>query len=236
MESQWVCTVCGYNMIAQMPDVCPFCGANHDQFVTGEVAERTYKVTPQRVNDYVTQLLSVPRLGIEHAAYCVQTTDGEVWVDCPSALNRELSPVQAIYFTHHHFMGTCNQYREIWGVKIHLHSLDAKHPLARQFHVDERFDSGFETHGIQAFHIGGHTPGFTMYIYKSVLFVCDYAFPPGPQMRLNPYGPKDETLVCASKVIDLAAERPIEKVCGYNYVTEFDSWYHDFVRVVRQSG
>jgi glyoxylase-like metal-dependent hydrolase (beta-lactamase superfamily II) len=222
-------------MIAQMPEVCPFCGANHNQFVTGEEAERNYKVTPHRVNDYVIQLLSVPRLGVEHAAYCIKTDDSEVWVDCPSALNRDLSPVQAIYFTHHHFMGACNQYREIWGAKIHLHTLEADLPLARQFPVDEHFDSEFKAYGIQAFHIGGHTPGFTMYVYKSVLFICDYAFPPGPQMRLNPYGPKDKTLACASKVVDLLAERPIEKVCGYNYVAEFDSWYHDFVRVVRQS-
>lgn len=233
--SQWVCTVCGYNMIGQMPGICPFCGANRDQFVTGEEAERTYTVTPQRVNDYVTQLLSVPRLGFEHAAYRVQADDGEIWVDCPSALNRNLNPVQAIYFTHHHFMGACNEYREIWGADIHLHALDAELPLARQFPVDERFDRGFEVHGIQAFHIGGHTPGFTMYVYKSVLFVCDYAFPPGPRMRLNPYGPEDKTVACASKVIDLAAERPIETVCGYNYVAEFDSWHQNFVRAVKQS-
>jgi hydroxyacylglutathione hydrolase len=233
---QWICTICGYNMISKMPDVCPFCGAAHSHFIGGEEGEQAYKVTPRRVNDYVTQLLSVPRLGYEHAAYCVHTDDGMVWVDCPSVLNRDLDPVEAIFFTHHHFMGACNQYQELWGAKVHLHALDADLPMARQFSVDERFYSGFEAYGIQAFHIDGHTPGFTMYIYKSVLFICDYAFPPGSRMHLNPYGPQDKTRIGASKVIDLVAERPLEKVCGYNYVVEFDAWYHDFLRVARQSG
>lgn len=232
---QWICTVCGYNMIAKMPDACPFCGADHSHFISGEKGEQMYKVTPKRVNDYVTQLLSVPGLGSEHAAYCIQAEDGMVWVDCPSVLNLDLDPVEAIYFTHHHFMGACNQYQELWGAKIHLHGLDADLPLARQFSVDDRFNSGFTAHGIEAFHIDGHTPGFTMYIYKSVLFICDYAFPPGSRMSLNPYSPKDKTRSGALKVIDLVAERPLETVCGYNYVTEFDTWYHDFVRVVKES-
>ena len=233
--SQWICTVCGYNMIAKMPDVCPFCGANHRHFITSEEGEQLYKVTPTRVNDYVTQLLSVPRLGFEHAAYCLDTENGTVWVDCPSVLNHDLEPVQAIYFTHHHFMGACNQYQEMWGAKIHLHNLDADLPLARQFSVDERYNSDFTTHGIQAFHIDGHTPGFTMYIYKSVLFICDYAFPPGSRMRLNPYGPTDKTRTGALKVIDLVADRNLETVCGFNYVAEFDIWFHDFVRIVNES-
>ena len=62
-DKQWVCTTCGYNMIGEMPGVCPFCGAHHHKFVMGENAEQIYRVTPHRVNDYVTQLLSVPRLG-----------------------------------------------------------------------------------------------------------------------------------------------------------------------------
>lgn len=137
-HQQWVCTVCGYNMIGEMPDVCPFCGVSHDRFVTWDEAERTYKVTPYRVNDYVTQLLSVPRLGYEHAAYRLETQDGAVWIDCPSAFNSDLEPVEAIYFTHKDFMGASNQYRQLWGAKVYLHALDAKHPLARPFPVDKQ--------------------------------------------------------------------------------------------------
>jgi hydroxyacylglutathione hydrolase len=47
-----------------------------------------------RINDYVTQLLSVPRLGLEHAAYRIETMDAAVWIDCPSGLNRDLASVE----------------------------------------------------------------------------------------------------------------------------------------------
>lgn len=30
---QWVCLQCGYNMIGEMPEICPFCGARHDYFL-----------------------------------------------------------------------------------------------------------------------------------------------------------------------------------------------------------
>ncbi|MDJ0947413.1 MAG: MBL fold metallo-hydrolase [Alphaproteobacteria bacterium] len=235
-EKQWVCTVCGYNMIGERPDVCPFCGARHDTFVTWEEAERTYRVSPRPVTDAVTQLMSVPRLGMEHAAYRIETGGAAVWIDCPSAFNRDLPPVDAIYFTHKDFMGASNQYRALWDARVGLHARDAEHPLARPFPVDDRFTGDFAAHGIEAFHIGGHTPGFTMYIHGPVLFVCDYAFPPGPAMRLNPYGPKDETRARGKRVLEIAADRPLETVCGYNYVAEFDAWRRDFERALEQSG
>jgi hydroxyacylglutathione hydrolase len=62
-QNQWVCIACGYNMIGEMPDVCPFCGARHDQFLGWEVAGGTYRVTPVPVNDYVTLLLSGTETG-----------------------------------------------------------------------------------------------------------------------------------------------------------------------------
>jgi hypothetical protein len=234
-HKQWVCTTCGYNMIGEMPDICPFCGAHHDKFVTWDEAEQTYRVTPHRVNDYVTQLLSVPRLGLEHAAYRIETNDGAVWIDCPSAFNRDLEPVKAIYFTHKDFLGASNQYREFWGAKVYLHILDAEHPLAKSFPVDQQFNGDFTEHGIEAFHIGGHSPGFTMYIYDKVLFICDYAFPPGSRMRFNPFGPQDETHNRAQRIFDVVSNRPLEIVCGYNFITEFDSWRQDFKRLLDQA-
>ncbi|MDJ0591140.1 MAG: MBL fold metallo-hydrolase [Pleurocapsa sp. MO_226.B13] len=215
-----------------MPDICPFCGARHDQFVTWDEAEKTYTVTPYHVNDYVTQLLSVPRLGYEHAAYRIETDDGAVWIDCPSAFNSDLKPVEAIYFTHKDFMGASNQYRELWDAKVYLHVLDAEHPLAKPFPVDNKFNGDFTERGIEAFHIGGHTPGFTMYIYDKVLFICDYAFPPGSRMRLNPFGSQKETRGRAARILEIISERSLETVCGYNFVTEFDGWHKDFERLL----
>ena len=232
-DRQWVCITCGYNMIGEMPDVCPFCGAHHDEFLTWNEAEQTYRVTPQKVNDYVTQLISVPRLGIEHAAYRIETDDGvAVWIDCPSAFNRDLEAVEAIYFTHKDFMGASNQYRELWGAKVYLHINDSEHPLAEQFTVDNKIYGDFTEHGIEAFYIGGHTPGFMIYIYRKVLFICDYAFPPGSNMQFNPFGPKNRTRKRASRILDLVSHRSLETVCGYNFVTGFDSWDKNFKQLL----
>ncbi|MDH3688710.1 MAG: MBL fold metallo-hydrolase [Gammaproteobacteria bacterium] len=232
-KGQWVCKVCGYNMIGEMPEVCPFCGARHDTFIDWEEAERTYRVTPNPVNDYVTQLMSVPRLGYEHAAYRILTDDCALWVDCPSAFNRDLEPVQEIYFTHPDFMGASNLYREQWSTKVHLHALDADGPLVKQFPIDDRFEGDFVAHGVEAYHIGGHTPGFTIYIYNDVLFTCDYAFPPGPNMHLNPYSPMDEIRARASRIIELISGRALTTVCGYNYVADFRQWIGDFRHAVK---
>lgn len=232
---QWVCTVCGYNMIGERPDTCPFCGARHDTFVTWDEAEKAYRVTSHRVNDYVTQLISVPRLGLEHAAYRIEADDCAVWIDCPSAFNRNLDPVEAIYFTHKDFMGASNQYRDLWGAKVYLHVNDAEHPLAEQFPVDKITYGDFTEHGIEAFYIGGHTPGFTIYIYGKALFICDYVFPPGPGMQFNPYGPKNKTRKRASRILELVSERSLEIVCGYNFSAEFTGWLEDFKRLIDQA-
>ena len=117
--AQWVCRVCGYNMIGERPGVCPFCGARHEEFLTSEETEQLYSVTQSAVADGVTQLMSVPRLGLEHAAYRIETDLGPVWIDSPSAFNRDIEPVDAILFTHKDFMGASNQYRELWGAGVH---------------------------------------------------------------------------------------------------------------------
>ena len=233
---QWVCKVCGYNMIGERPDVCPFCGARHEQFVSAAQAEKTYRVTPTPVGAGVTQLLSMPRLGLEHAAYRVETDRGPIWIDCPSAFNRDLDPVDAILFTHNDFLGASNQYRALWGARVHLHALDAVHPLARDHPVDFAFDGDFRRGSLAAWHIGGHTPGFTIYIHDDVLFVCDYAFPPGAAMRLNPYGDGDATRRGGARILEIVEGRGLATVCGYNYVADFADWRDDFARALKDAG
>lgn len=230
--AQWVCKVCGYNMIGERPDVCPFCGARHEEFVTSEEAERLYSVTSSEVADGVAQLMSVPRLGLEHAAYRIETDLGPVWIDSPSAFNRDIEPVDAILFTHKDFMGASNQYRELWGAQVYIHQLDATHPLARQFPVDNTFNGDFGRGSLEAYHIGGHTPGFTMYVHGDMLFACDYAYPPGRGMKLNPHSDPDEIRKCGARVLDITEGRGLRKVCGYDYVTDFSTWRDDFVRAL----
>ena len=226
--NQWVCLQCGYNMIGEMPDICPFCGAKHDQFMYWEQAEKSYRVTIRAVNDCIDQLLCVPKLGLEHAAYRIKTESGVAWIDSPSAFNRDLSPVNAILFTHHHFMGASNQYRHLWNASIWLHDLDARHRLAILFDIDRQFTVDFEVYGIEAYHVGGHTPGFTFYIYRDVLFICDYVFLTDDSMEFNPFGPKQETLKRAQRIYDLVSSKSLKIVCGYNYVTQFDEWLSRF--------
>jgi len=232
---QWVCIPCGYNMIGEMPDVCPFCGARHDKFVSWDVAEETYKVTPREVAPGVTQLQSVPRLGIEHAAYRIETEDGGVWIDCPSAFNRDLEPVGHIYFTHKDFMGASNQYRALWDAKVHIHEAEMENPLAKPFPVDDMFTGDFTAHGIEAFHIGGHTEGWTAFLWGDVLFACDFAFPPDERMRLNPFGKPDDIATKGHRLLDIARERRPKVVAGYNYVTDGDVWLGHFEGALKKA-
>jgi hydroxyacylglutathione hydrolase len=74
-----------------------------------------------------------------------------------------------------------------------------------------------------------------MYAYQAVLFVCDYALPPGERMRLNPYGHADKTLAGAVKAIDWMAGLPLKTVCAYSYTAPFDGWFQDFRRVAGKS-
>lgn len=231
-SQQWVCLQCGYNMIGEMPGICPFCGARHDQFLSWDEVELRYCVTTQTVNNAVSQLLSVPKLGLEHAAYRIETEQGAVWIDSPSAFNRELSPVKAILFTHHHFLGACNQYRRLWHAEVWLHDLDAKHRLSALFNIDRRFSEDFSVFGLNAYHTGGHTPGFTFYIYQDVLFICDYVFLVGTDMQFNPHGPNQATRECAQRIYDIIIGKPLNTVCGYNYVTNFADWLIKFERLL----
>lgn len=232
---QWVCLQCGFNMIGEMPDVCPFCGARHDQFQSWDEAEKRYRVTALAINDDVSQLLSVPKLGLEHAAYRIETEEGAVWIDSPSAFNRDLAPVKAILFTHHHFLGASNQYRRLWNAEVWLHDLDAQHRLSALFDIDRRFSDDFAAFGIEAYPTGGHTPGFTFYIYRDVLFICDYVFLVKGCLYFNPYGPEPETIKRAQHIHDIVNSKSLKTVCGYNYVADFKDWLPLFEDLIHRS-
>jgi len=237
-NKQWVCLVCGYNMIGRMPDICPFCGAHHNQFLDWEEAERRYQVQVQRINDRVAQLLSVPRLGYEHAAYRIEMDSGPVWIDCPSVFNRNLTPPRAIYFTHMDFMGACNQYQEVAGTRISLHELDAAHSLAAAFTVDNRFHGDFCEEGIEAFHVDGHTPGFTIYIHHTVLFVCDYVLIPkaGRRMQFNKFGHREHLYEGAALISKIMDRHVLETVCGWNYIMDYKQWRTAFDKATEALG
>ena len=57
---QYVCLVCGFNMIGFHPDRCPFCGAASSHFITADECSARFKVTSTPVHDRVTRLNSDP--------------------------------------------------------------------------------------------------------------------------------------------------------------------------------
>jgi hydroxyacylglutathione hydrolase len=215
-------------MVGFHPDACPFCGARKERFITAEECSARFKVVATPVNEKVTRLNSQPALGYEHAAYRIETGQSALWIDCPSSFDASLPRVDTILFTHHHFLGASNLYRELFTAEVRIHQADSRHEICRPFSFDDLFDQDFIHHGIEAFHIDGHTPGFTFYIFEETLFICDYVFLDGNGMKLNPYGPADLTIAGSRRLRELLDGRQLTTVCGYNYSIDYPEWRRRF--------
>ena len=225
IDTQNVCTACGYNMIGAPPAACPFCGAAPARFLTDAECASAHRVTAFPVSDRVTRFQSVPRLGLEHAAYRVDTGTAAYLIDCPSAFGDAVPRVDAIAFTHKDFLGASNQYRRAHGAEVWIHARDAEHPLARPFPFDRRFEDDFEADGLAAKFIGGHSAGFTVYHAADMLFPCDLVFDRGARTRFNPFGGGAAASRAAAR--DLCAwldGRSVERVCAWNYVVDYAGW------------
>ena len=223
--TQYVCKNCGYNMVGYLPDRCPFCMASKSQFITAEECTKQYEIVGTKVNQKVSRLNSSPRLGLEHAAYRIKTGKGTVMIDCPSTFREDVESMKAIIFTHHHFLGASTLYQEHFKAEIWIHSEDSNNILTRNYKFDKLFQSDFKGHSeIKAFHINGHTPGFTFYIFEDVLLLCDYLVGSKGSFRFNPYGPSQETLKGARKMKKIIENYDLNHVCGVNYVLPFKEW------------
>jgi hydroxyacylglutathione hydrolase len=227
-REQYVCLVCGFNIVGFHPANCPFCGAASKQFITAEECSARYRVVPVRVNDKVTRLNSQPALGIEHAAYRIETEQGACWIDCPSCFDSTLEKTEDILFTHHHFLGASNLYRDFFSAAVHIHREDSLHDICRPFTFDVTFTDNFVHQGIEAYHVDGHTPGFTFYIFQDILFICDYLFLAADGMKYNPFGPADKTIAGGVRIAELLKDRKLTTVCGYNYVVDYLDWKRRF--------
>ena len=225
---QYVCLVCGFNMIGSYPDHCPFCGAAREHFITAEECSARYKVIATAVTEKVTRLNSHPPLGLEHAAYRIENNHGPCWIDCPSSFDSSLKRAERILFTHHHFLGASNLYRELFRAEVHIHREDSVHEICRPFPFDVTFEESFASQGIEGFHVDGHTPGFTFYIFEDLLFICDYVFLDDEGMKFNPFGPVGETVKGGHRIREILEGRRLNTVCGYNYVIGYDDWNRRF--------
>lgn len=227
-KEQYVCLVCGFNMIGFHPERCPFCGASARHFITAAECSARFEVVSTPVNGKVTRLNSRPALGIEHAAYRIETGRGACWIDCPSCFDASLEQADAIFFTHHHFLGASNLYRKYFKAQVRIHHEDSVHAICHPFSFDVVFEDHFVHQGIEAFPIDGHTPGFTLYIFEDVLLICDYVFLDEGAMKYNPFGPADRTIAGGERIRKILDGRALSLVCGYDYVIDYDDWKNRF--------
>ena len=158
--------------------------------------------------------------------------NGEIWIDCPSSYDQNIIAGKRILFTHHHFLGSSNLYRELTGTEIGINENDSKHPLCKRFTFDHLFKNDFNFQGVEAFHINGHTPGFTFYIFGKTLFVCDYILLKNGQLRFIPYGPPDKIIEGGKRIMKIIKESEIEDVCAFNYTISFDKWFPLFKELI----
>lgn len=227
-EEQYVCKVCGFNMIGYYPEHCPFCGAINVNFITAEECYENFKVLEAEVSDKVIRLNSSPPLGLEHTAYCIKTANQTVWIDCPSSFSEDVERMDKIMFTHHHFLGASNLYRSYYTAFLWIHKEDSKQQLAQKYPFDKKFENDYNFSEIKAYHINGHTPGFTFYIFKDVFFICDYVSVSGGKMHFNPYGSRDKTIEGAKVMNNILNKHELRKVCGFDYVLDYSDWKAEF--------
>ncbi len=235
MKEQFVCTVCGFNIIGHYPANCPFCGAPQEKYITAEECSRRYHVQSTKVNNKVSQLLSNPRLGYEHASYRIKSDDKTFLIDCPSCFDQSLEPFDTITFTHHHFLSASNLYRTYFHSEVLINRLDTENELAERFSFDNKFSGDFSDSGLEAYHINGHTSGFTIYVYEDILFICDYVFLMQNHMKFNPYGPQSKTREGAKRIAEIAKTKNISVVCGVSYVEEYSQWCKKFEKLMGKS-
>lgn len=234
-NEQYVCTVCGFNIIGHFPERCPFCGALNTKFITAEVCSENYKVLQTKVTDKIFRLNSTPSLGLEHTAYSVKVDDQIIWIDCPSTFNNSFEKIDKILFTHHHFLGASNLYRGYNTAFVWIHIEDSKHAMSQKHPFDNKFDTDFDLLEFKAFHINGHTPGFTFYIYEDAVFVCDYVSLWEGKMKFNPYGPYKNTIEGGKLIRKLLKNGHYQIVCGIDYVVDFSEWISLFDDLLNSS-
>ena len=234
-HQQYVCKKCGFNMVGHHPQTCPFCGAGREQFLTIDEAAALYHVEATPVSGRVTRLNSDPPIGIEHAAYRIDAGDRRIWIDCPCTFDRRVEPMDVIAFTHKDFLGSSNLYRERFGAVVWIHAGDAEHPLAERFTFDRTLDGDTADGGLQAWHLGGHTPGYMAYLFGDVLFAGDMVFERGETLIHNTFGPVDRTIEGAKTLQRRLEGREVAKVCGWNYTADYAEWKPKFDRLVAAS-
>ena len=161
-------------------------------------------------------------------AYRLHTRQGAIWIDCPSQFESGLTPVDAIFFSQRDFTGAAADYHRHWGSRLYMNRHDASYHKELPFEETPR--GNFSLGELQAFHIGGHTPGFTVYRFHKLLFVCDLLFSLDTSFTLNSLGRRDAMHAAARRLLRQIRHQDIQLVCGYNYAIDFKHWQNALTR------
>lgn len=225
----YVCTICGFNMVGYHTDRCPFCGASKDRFITAEECSKNRKVLDKKVADSIYKMNSSPPFSLEHAAYFIKSNEIKIWIDCPSTFDEKYSDIDYILFTHKHFLGAANIYQK-YDSKLWMNKEDIKGFYVKNQKFEKKIEGDFQLNGIKAYHINGHTDGFTFYIFKETIFICDYLFLKNNSLSFNPYGPSNLTKKGALKMKEIISshQNELNNVCGFDYVLDFSDWIRKF--------
>jgi hypothetical protein len=111
---------------------------------------------------------------------------------------------------------------------VRIHQADSRHEICRRFTFDDLFAQEFTHHGIEAFHIDGHTPGFTIYNLRGDAVHLRLRLPRRRQLEIQPYGPADRTSPEGAASARFSTGRQLAAVCGYNYVIDYADWWRRF--------
>ncbi|MBF0381689.1 MAG: MBL fold metallo-hydrolase [Magnetococcales bacterium] len=234
-RDQYVCKQCGYNIIGHLPDKCPFCRASSEQFILAHECSEQFSVVKSQLTNNIFKLTTKPNLGIEHTSWQINAATSSYWIDCPACFDPKLKSADIITFTHHHTLGACNLYREKHQAKVRINRSDSQHKLSQPFDFDELIEDNYIEDGLEAYHIGGHTPGYTMFIFDETLFTGDYFFTNDQDLKLNPHGNKKETLAGAKRLANILKTRPIKTVCGWD-TTPYEEWQPKFAALLGLAG
>lgn len=227
-----ICNGCGFNTTKTVAAHCPLCGTPGNRYLTEQQASERHTIKVSEVNHRITRLKAE---GLGTSVYCLTTAAGNVWIDCLPVFNSAIAPAKAILFTHRDFMGATDRYQHAWQAETWLHEDETSHPLAKEHVISHRFDNDFCYGNVEAYVIGGHTSGFTAYIHKDALFLCDLVLGQDDWMRFNATSSPTENLHAARRLNAVLRRRKIRIVCGYNYVADFRTWHATFKKLMTKT-
>lgn len=231
-QRQFVCTGCGHNMIGQQPDFCSMCGDPKHVFITLNECSSLFDIIPTQISEKIARLETYPPLGNETCAYIIKAGHRSIWVDCPSPFHRSVPRADLILVTHCHALGCSNMYRKKFKAEVWIHRQDAEDEVSHGFPLDRLFEKDFSFLGIEAFHLGGHTNGFTAFLFDGTLFISDMVYFERGKLRFQPSPAREEVKKAAKKLVQVMQEREIGQVCSSENCVDYAFWKSKFEQLL----